>query len=111
MSALPSAQLHCVLATATNYALLFAVAVNSPFVYIHIQASSLFVVGVPKCCVDPMLHLLVVVQVARLKPCNYPMLAVGPEDARGWCLVTGLRGFMLQDKAQVRACRMLCIFD
>jgi hypothetical protein len=42
------------------------------------------------------------VQVARLRPCNYPILVVGPEDGQGCCLVIGLRANVLASEAQVR---------
>lgn len=40
-------------------------------------------------------------QVARLRPCSYPILVVGPEDSQGCCLVLGLRANLLASEAQV----------
>ncbi|WIA38046.1 hypothetical protein OEZ86_001416 [Tetradesmus obliquus] len=39
-------------------------------------------------------------KVARLRPCSYPILVVGPEDSQGCCLVLGLRANLLASEAQ-----------
>jgi hypothetical protein len=46
---------------------------------------------------------------AGLKAVSYPILAVGPEDAQGYCLAVGLRAGRLPDAPQVSEVLCVCV--